>query len=89
MERLELSPTAYEVERRRQAAQSPKRFKREGQRQLKIAISDYMMAYRNGTAGMQYSRLLHLRAVANEYGIELDVYFKWMIAVHEAGQGES
>lgn len=87
-ERIPLSPTGHEVERQKQAAQTPKRRAAEGKKQLKIAIAAYVLAVRNGTTGMQAARLEHVKAVADDYGISLDVYFRWMIALHQSAGGQ-
>ncbi len=84
MEHFDFAPTAYEVERQKQAKQSPKRLAQEGKKQLNIAIRNCNI--RGITAGQQFTALKHAERVASEYSIELDVYYKWMLALHRAAQ---
>lgn len=77
---FEFAPTAYEIERQKQAKMSPKRLAQEGKKQLGIAIRNYNI--RGITTGQQFTALKHVERVASEYGIELDVYYRWMLALH-------
>lgn len=81
---FDFAPTAYETERQKQAKQTPKKFASEGKKQLAIATRRYAMTLRNSTTGQQYQALLHVASIAKEYDIALDVYYRWMLAVHEA-----
>lgn len=80
---FDFEPTAYEQERCKQVKQTPKQRQREGKKQLAIAERSYAMAMRNSTTGQQYIRLQHVENVAAEYGIKLDVYWRWMKRLHE------
>ena len=82
MTKIDLAPTAYEVERQKQLKQTPKQRLNEGKKQFKKAVASYALATKNSTTGMQLVKLKHVESVAEKYGIELDVYFKWMLALH-------
>lgn len=83
MSHIPLSPTAYALALQKQAAQSKKQLERDGKRQLAIAERAYLMSVRNSTAGQQFERLKHMRRVADEYGIELDVCYRFLLMLHE------
>ena len=83
MSHIPLSPTAYTLALQKQKSQTKKQLEREGKRQLAIAERAYLMSVRNSTAGQQFERLKHMRQVADEYGIELDVCYKFLLMSHE------
>ena len=80
---FEFEPISHEIERARLAKQSPKQLLRGGKKQLAIAERRYIMAWRNSTSGQQFLALKHMVNIAAEYGIEVDVYYRWMLALHE------
>jgi hypothetical protein len=81
---IALSPTAYDLARLKQVNQAPAQRKREGQRELKIALGGVWI--RHYAPGTKYRALLLARRICEEYRLDVPVVTKWLIALHEAAQ---
>ena len=73
-----------ELEKQRIANLSPKRRAQEGKRQLKKAIG--RCDIRGNAAGTEYIELCNAESIAKAYGIEMPIYYKWLLMLHRAAQ---
>lgn len=86
-ETFHFTPTAYEQERARQAKRTAKQVAREQQKQLNRAMNRYTTIYHKGTAGYQYIHLRKMAAHCQAEQIEVPIYVKLLLLMHERAPG--